>query len=150
MNTLSQDTIDNLLVGQKNYIINLVDQRKFKEAEQCLHVLERMWAAYGYSYKTTEIFERIKISVKEPAPTQWYKAEMTDTFGGEANYSWVQRVEVKATNEANAIRKIRKAFDLVNIRCKKEDYGDQIVLRPSGMCLIVFIDSIESPSTEKV
>ena len=32
--------------------------------------------------------------------------EMTDTFGGEANYSWVNRFLVTASSELGAIRKV--------------------------------------------
>ena len=35
-----------------------------------------------------------------------YFVEITDTFGGEANYSWVTRHKVTASNERGAMRKI--------------------------------------------
>ena len=35
-----------------------------------------------------------------------YIVEMTDTFGGEANYSWVNRFLVTASSELGAIRKV--------------------------------------------
>ena len=36
-------------------------------------------------------------------------------------------------------RKAKEKLGLTGVRCKKEDYGDMIVLRPVGMCTIVFI-----------
>lgn len=35
-----------------------------------------------------------------------YFVEMTDTFGGEANYSWVHRFCVNASSPLGAIRKV--------------------------------------------
>lgn len=51
----------------------------------------------------------------------YFFVEFTDTFGGEANYSWCRRYKVKASTRMGAIRKaakdmgysgyIRKAWD---------------------------------------
>ena len=76
--------------------------------------------------------------------------EMTDTFGGEANYSWVRRgtVQVRergqhgepwALYERRIVRAVKAELGLTGVRCKREDYGDQIVLRPVGACVVVFI-----------
>jgi hypothetical protein len=68
--------------------------------------------------------------------------EMTDTFGGEANYSWCKRGQVSLPEGASdlaLVRRVKKALGLKGVRCKREDYGDQIVLRPVGACVIVFI-----------
>ena len=35
-----------------------------------------------------------------------FSVEITDTFGGEANYSWVTRLEIEAKSELGAIRKV--------------------------------------------
>lgn len=48
--------------------------------------------------------------------------EITDTYGGEANYSWVTRHCVKATSPRGAMRRIGKDSGL-NWRCVG-DYGD--------------------------
>ena len=37
---------------------------------------------------------------------KYFFIEMTDTFGGEANYSWVKRYKVKATTMRGAVNKI--------------------------------------------
>jgi hypothetical protein len=68
--------------------------------------------------------------------------EMTDTFAGEANYSWCKRGEVFLLPNASKIalvRAVKKALGLEGVRCKREDYDDQIVLRPVGACVVVFI-----------
>ena len=70
--------------------------------------------------------------------------EMTDTFAGEANYSWVKHgtIECKPGEEYSdlaAIRRVKKALDMQGIRCKVTNYGDTIELRPVGMSIVIFI-----------
>ena len=69
--------------------------------------------------------------------------EVTDTFCGEANYSWVQRGKIeKGTKEFSnlaAIRAVKKEIRWNGLRCKVENYGDDIILRPSGICQVCFI-----------
>jgi len=67
------------------------------------------------------------------------EAEYTDTFGGDANYSWVRRAELKEGSDLSLVRQAKKAFGLNGVRCKREDWGDMIILRPYGYCRIVFI-----------
>ena len=50
--------------------------------------------------------------------------EITDTFAGEANYSWVTRHKVRATTPMGAMRRIGNASGL-NWR-KVSDYGDSL------------------------
>ena len=70
--------------------------------------------------------------------------EVTDTFCGEANYSWVTRGKIKkGTKEFSnlaAIRAVKKAIGWNGLRCKVTDYGDQIEIRPQGINQICFID----------
>lgn len=71
--------------------------------------------------------------------------EVTDTYAGEANYSWVKRgtVECKegeSYSDLAAIRRVKKAIGWNGTRCKVENYGDTIVLRPVGYCQVCFID----------
>ena len=70
-------------------------------------------------------------------------AEFTDAFGGEANYSWVQRatIEVPDTLSDRAIvRRVKKALNVEGMRAKRrEDYGDQIWLWGIGGCTVLFI-----------
>lgn len=67
--------------------------------------------------------------------------EYTDTFQGEANYSWVHRYHCKAKglSDRKLVRLAKRAAGLVGIRCKVEDHGDLIVVKPQGMCRIIFI-----------
>ncbi|CAB4136317.1 hypothetical protein UFOVP917_16 [uncultured Caudovirales phage] len=68
--------------------------------------------------------------------------EYTDTFGGEANYAWCRRGEITIpwnTSDRARVRKVKKALGLEGVPCKRETYGEQIVLRPVGSCTVVFI-----------
>jgi hypothetical protein len=83
-----------------------------------------------------------------------YQIEVTDTFGGEANYCWVRRYTIDdvpaakpgddARQDAKRTRAflIRKAKSLAGytgIRGATSDYGDVIEWRPRGICHVMFI-----------
>ena len=69
-----------------------------------------------------------------------YTAEFTDTFGGEANYSWVRRATIPATESRRALmRRAKAALGLSGVRGRSYDYGDMLEFRPSGSCTVLFI-----------
>lgn len=68
--------------------------------------------------------------------------EVTDTFGHEANYSWVKRVTIDAPDtlsKYSIVRRAKAAVGWNGQRCTTVDYGDTIELRPFGDCLVCFI-----------
>jgi hypothetical protein len=68
--------------------------------------------------------------------------EVTDTFGGEANYSWVKRTEMElmdALSKYSIVRRVKKEIGWSGQRCLTVDYGDTIELRPYGVCQVCFI-----------
>lgn len=70
--------------------------------------------------------------------------EVTDTFSGDANYSWVKRgvIETKPKEEFSdlaAVRRAKSAIGWNGIKCKTTNYGDMIELRPYGICQVCFI-----------
>jgi len=67
-----------------------------------------------------------------------YKIEITDTFGGESNYSRVQRLEVKAKSMQGAISKAARHFGYKGFRsdCICGDYASY---KLSGACIIAFV-----------
>ncbi len=67
------------------------------------------------------------------------KYEHTDTFGGEANYSWVTRGEVEFKNERDIVRQVKKALGMSGVKCDREEWSGMIVLKPRGICQIIFI-----------
>lgn len=67
--------------------------------------------------------------------------EVTDLFSGEANYSWVKRSSIEFKEQPTSlqiVRALKKFAGLQNIKCKKDDFGDQIALYPVGMCVVAF------------
>lgn len=94
-----------------------------------------------------------------------YDIELTDTFGGEANYSWVRRATVAmpelthygydgGTNYAKAnkvyqrelMKRAKAAMGLTGVRGAVENYGDSITFRPYGLLQIMFINFREESS----
>lgn len=71
------------------------------------------------------------------------KYEITDTFGGEANYAWVRRGELTLPDNATKlaiVRAVKKAAGWEGVRCRKENYGETLALYPAGSCMVCFID----------
>lgn len=70
-----------------------------------------------------------------------YDIEYTDTFGGQANYSWVKRLSIKAPSSKRRaiIRAAKAALALTGQRCEVVDFGDMIELRPRRSCTVAFI-----------
>lgn len=67
-----------------------------------------------------------------------FYVEITDTFGGEANYSWVTRHKVSAKSTLGAIQKISRDSGL-NWR-KVSDYGDSIRYDSKSGATFLFIE----------
>lgn len=73
--------------------------------------------------------------------------EHTDTFAGEANYSWVRRAHVPADVSDRALVRRAKAWaGLTGRRCRVENYGDTIAIYPRGMATVLFITYSETPT----
>lgn len=67
-----------------------------------------------------------------------YLIEYTDTFGGQANYTWVQRFSVEANSLRQAVTKFkREVFYSPLPKHKTSDYGD--TLRIDIGCTCAFI-----------
>lgn len=96
-----------------------------------------------------------------------YQVELTDTFGGEANYSWVRRAVVTmpelthygydgATNYAKAnkayqrelMRRAKAAVGMTGERGVRSDYGDGFEFRPYGACVVLFVQWTDAPEGE--
>ena len=75
-----------------------------------------------------------------------YFVEMTDTFDGYANYSWVHRFKVSASSELGAIRKVTRE---TGYPARKEgDYGDCVVYNVPGAAIVYFV-GLWDDETEK-
>ena len=68
--------------------------------------------------------------------------EVTDTFNGDANYSWVKRVTLDlpdTLSNYSIVRRAKAAVGWNGKRCVTVNYGDTIELRPYGECTVCFI-----------
>lgn len=69
--------------------------------------------------------------------------EVTDTFGGEANYCWVKRGVTRAKSRRGLIEAAKKLAGWTGwCRVRVECWGDTLVVRPtasSGVCQIAFV-----------
>lgn len=98
------------------------------------------------------------LNLKEANMANQYAVEYTDTFGGEANYSWVRRATIttpelthygydgsngyaaankKARREI--MRKAKAAVGLTNVRGKTYDLGDGYEFRPYRSATVMFV-----------
>ena len=68
--------------------------------------------------------------------------EVTDTYGGEANYSWVNRSTIWMRENASdlaIIRKVKKVLGLSGHRCRVTSFGDEFHIDPQGQCIRIFV-----------
>jgi len=68
-----------------------------------------------------------------------YFVEVTDTFGGEANYAWVHRFRVLASTERGAMRKVATRFGYGGTT-KDYDTGDIQRWVWKNACLCAFVE----------
>lgn len=67
--------------------------------------------------------------------------EMTDTFGGEANYCWVNRFTVDAKDARQALTKVKKHVyhSPSKMRHTVSDYGDMLRADMNGANVVFFV-----------
>lgn len=71
-----------------------------------------------------------------------FDVEYTDTFGGEANYSWVKRWAFEAepnAPDAELKRKAKRVSDMTGVRGSWQTIGEMLEFRPSGSCTVLFV-----------
>ena len=86
-----------------------------------------------------------------------YIVEYTDTFAGEANYSWVRRATItmpeithhgydgigygraNCTYRRELMRKAKAAVGLTGVRGQRSPYGDGEVLYPANSNTVLFV-----------
>lgn len=68
--------------------------------------------------------------------------EVTDTFSGESNYSWVRRYKLTMPDSASnlaIVRAAKREAGYAGIRGTTCNHGDMIEFRPRGICHVMFI-----------
>ncbi len=67
----------------------------------------------------------------------------TDTFGGEANYGWVNFHQFAINPEAsqrNIVRKAKFLAGMTGVKADTYDYGDSLTIKPRGYNQVIFVD----------
>jgi hypothetical protein len=83
---------------------------------------------------------------KPAAPKEFYFVEITDTFGGDANYSWVRRFKVPAASMRQALTLAKHEYFGYMPRHKTSDYGDMVRADFAGMCVCAFVQWFDEES----
>ena len=74
-----------------------------------------------------------------------WQCEYTDTFGGEANYSWVRRAIIPAGKEhetqASLMRRAKRALNLTGVRgrTQRQSGTGDYEFHPWGCCTVAFV-----------
>jgi hypothetical protein len=76
-----------------------------------------------------------------------WKIEVTDTFGGEANYAWVNRYEMPSRYQRNGrperqvgiMRRAKALAGFTSVRGETISFGDSYEFRPRGACVVMFV-----------
>ena len=71
-----------------------------------------------------------------------WDVEVTDTYGGEANYSWVWRYELAlppGASRRTAVRAAKRIAGWAGVRCRTDEFGDEYWLHPYGACMVMFV-----------
>ena len=67
--------------------------------------------------------------------------EVTDTFGGEANYCWVERSKLRVPDDISdlaLVRRIKSAAGYSGIRGRATVIGDSVEIRFPDRCVVIF------------
>lgn len=126
------------------------------EAKQAMH--DNYWLPVGHPYiRERDALRAIRRrSLKHKMPTDWwrivpveqetkmvkYDVEVTDTFGGEANYCWVKRFTLEVPQDITKLafsRRVKALIGWTGLRCRVSDFGNgSLDIRPVNMCQVCF------------
>lgn len=99
---------------------------------------ERVALGFGASFAADDIISSVKPLKKGK---QLFYVEFTDTYGGEANYSWIYRFMVHASTMRGAIGKVTKE---TGHKARKDyDVGDTSRYNVPGACVCYFVSHSE-------
>jgi hypothetical protein len=74
--------------------------------------------------------------------------ELTDTFGGEANYCWVRRAPLPPCKQTQRgiVRAAKTWAGWTGLHCTVESYGGtEYRITPRGLCQVLFITWEDTP-----
>ena len=67
--------------------------------------------------------------------------EVTDLFGGQANYCWVNRYDITTADDISdlaLVRRIKSVTGYSGIRGQTYVSGDSVEIRFPGRCVVIF------------
>ena len=67
--------------------------------------------------------------------------EVSDTFGGEANYAWVDRYDITTADDISdlaLVRRIKSVARYSGIRGRTYVSGDSVEIRFPACCVVIF------------
>ena len=71
-----------------------------------------------------------------------FDIEVTDTFCGESNYSWVRRTTITAPPALSRlclVRRVKAAIGWTGMPCQVSPIGNALEIRPKGRALVAFV-----------
>ena len=69
------------------------------------------------------------------------RVTVTDTFGGQPNYSWVDRYQLYVYRD-NPVREVKAEIGYTGVKCDKVDMGSCIHLYPRGEAKVIIIQYV--------
>ena len=75
--------------------------------------------------------------------------EVTDTFGGDANYSWVKRERFAPKRELTdrgIVRALKAFAGFTGYKARVYSHGDMFEVRPYGLCQVAFATWDDTPA----
>jgi hypothetical protein len=75
-----------------------------------------------------------------------WNIEVTDTFGGETNYSWVRRYTIpskRGDTQRGVITRAKRAAGLSGVKGETAWYGDAGDFRPRRACIAMLVQWVE-------
>lgn len=82
---------------------------------------------------------------------EYWMVEYTDTYGGEANYGWVRRIEICLPFGASQLKIMRHAkakIGLTGVKGRTVNYDDCYEFRPYGFATVMFVSLSEEEAKE--
>ncbi len=88
---VSETTLDNVLVHQKDKIILLISKGEFREAMVVLSIVRELWEVCGYTYKRRELLQRgideIQHRLNDEGKLHWKKRESLESLQSQLRYN---------------------------------------------------------------
>lgn len=92
-----------------------------------------------------------KAEAHDKARGELWRVEVTDTYGGEANYSWCRRYTFRApagTKQRGIMQRAKACAGYTGVRGDVASFGDSYEYRPRGECVVMFVTWSEESAAD--